>query len=259
MKRINGWASVLVGCVLVGSALTAGAAGMSGAQVAERSVEARGGLQAWRNVNTLTMSGQIEVGGTKPVKLPFILTMKRPHKSRFELRFNGQTAYQVFDGTQGWKVRPFLGRTAPEPYSPTELRSATETADLDGPLVDYAAKGNRIDLVGNDSVEGHHALQLKVTLKDHTERHVWVDASTFLETKVDGDPRMLDGRPHNVSVFYRDYRKEGGLMIPHVIETVVAGVKQAHRITIEHVTVNQAVDDALFSKPSAIPTKVAAK
>ncbi|WP_233867546.1 outer membrane lipoprotein-sorting protein [Paraburkholderia adhaesiva] len=259
MKRVTGWGSLFVAGLLAGSALTAAAAGMSGAQVADRNAEARGGLQTWRSVNTLTMTGQIDVGGTKPVQLPFTLTMKRPHKSRFELRFNGQTSYQVFDGAQGWKVRPFLGRTEPEPYSPAELHSAASTADLDGPLIDYAAKGNRIDLVGTDSIDGHRALQLKVTLKDHTERHVWVDASTFLETKVEGDPRKLDGKMHTVSVFYRDYRKEGGVMMPHVIETVVAGVKQVHRITIDKVTVNQPVDDSLFAKPLPAATRVAAK
>jgi outer membrane lipoprotein-sorting protein len=259
MKRTGRWACVLAGGLLAGSAVAAATGGMSGAQVAERNTEARGGLTAWRAVNTLTLSGQLDVGGKKPVQLPFTLTMKRPHKNRFELRFNDQTAYQVFDGTQGWKVRPVLGRSAPEPYSPAELRSATETADLDGLLIDYAAKGSRVDVVGTDTVEGHRVLQLKVTLKDHAERHVWLDASTFLETKVEGDPRKLDGRVHTVSVFYRDYRKEGGLMIPHVIETVVAGVKQTHKITIDKVTVNQAADDALFAKPQTGVARVASK
>src|SRR5262245_27194440 len=100
---------VVIAAALPSSASAAGG-GMTAAQVVERNVAARGGLQAWRAVNTMTLSGQIDVGGTKPVKVPFVMTMKRPHKSRFELNFDNQIAYQVYDGAQGGKVRPFLGR-----------------------------------------------------------------------------------------------------------------------------------------------------
>ncbi len=51
------------------------------------------------------------------VYLPFLMELKRPRKMRFELQFNGQTAVQVFDGTNGWKLRPFLNRHVVEPYT----------------------------------------------------------------------------------------------------------------------------------------------
>ncbi|WP_321858468.1 outer membrane lipoprotein-sorting protein [Burkholderia cenocepacia] len=221
----------------------------SAAQIVERNVAARGGLQAWRTVSTLTMSGLMEAGGKKNTALPFVMTMKRPHKSRFEVRFNGQTAFQVYDGAQGWKVRPFLGRDEVEPYTPAEAKSAAQSAELDGPLVDYASKGSTVQLIGSETVEGHRAYVLKVTTKERAERRVWIDAATFLELKIDGDPRVLDGRMHGVSVFFRDFRKEGGIVVPHTLETAVAGVKGTHKLTIDHVAVNQPVDDASFGKP----------
>ncbi|MDF3839580.1 outer membrane lipoprotein-sorting protein [Cupriavidus basilensis] len=251
---------------LVSLAASAGAATesapagrMTAAQIADRNVAARGGLQAWRAVNSLTMSGQIDVGGKKEVKLPFVATMKRPHKSRFELRFQEQTALQVYDGTQGWKVRPFLGRDEVEPYTPAEARVAAAAAELDGPLVDYARKGIKLELQGMESVEGHQAYRLKLTMQDRVERRLWVDATSFLEVKMDGEPRKLDGRMHNVAVYYRDYKAEGGLKIPHVMETVVEGVKKTHQMTIQQVTVNQPVDDALFAKPQLASAKVPGK
>ncbi|MBN3762241.1 outer membrane lipoprotein-sorting protein [Burkholderia sp. Ac-20365] len=246
-------------------AMAAAGGGMSAAQVVERNVAARGGLQAWRAVNTMTMSGQIDVGGTKPVKLPFVMTMKRPHKSRFELNFDNQIAFQVYDGSQGWKVRPFLGRNVAEPYTPAEAKSAAETADLDGPLVDYAAKGSQVALQGMETIEGHRAYKLLLTTRDQGQRHVWIDASSFLELKVEGDPRRMDGRMHTVAVYYRDYRREGALMMPHLLETQVTGVKQKHQMTIQRVSVNQPADDALFAKPQlpaqpqTAPARVAAR
>lgn len=238
------------------SAQTAGAAHMSAAQIVERNVAARGGLQAWHAVNTMTMSGQMEAGGTKNTRLPFTMTLKRPHKSRIEIRFNDQTAFQVYDGAQGWKVRPFLGRNEVEPYSPAEAKAAASWAELDGPLMDYAAKGTRIDVLGMEMVEGHRAYVLKLTMKDNTSRRVWIDASSFLEVKIDGDPRKLDGKPHNVAIFYRDYRKEGGLVIPHTLETAVVGARGTHKLIIDKVTLNPQADDTLFAKPQVTAAKV---
>ncbi|HEX7909059.1 MAG TPA: outer membrane lipoprotein-sorting protein [Paraburkholderia sp.] len=232
-----------------GTAQAAAASHLSATQIVEHNVAARGGLQAWHAVNTITMSGQLEAGGTKNTKLPFTMTMKRPNKSRFEVRFNEQTAFQVYDGAQGWKVRPFLGRNEVEAYTPTEAKSAAASADLEGPLMDYASKGSRVEALGMESVEGHRAYVLKLTTKDNTSRRIWIDASSFLELKIDGEPRKLDGRMHNVAIFYRDYKKENGLVIPHTLETVVSGVSPSHKLTIEHVTVNPTMDDALFAKP----------
>ena len=243
------------------SAQTAGAAHMSAAhmsaaQIVERNVAARGGLQAWHAVNTMTMTGQLEAGGTKNTKLPFTMTLKRPRKSRIEVRFNDQTAFQVYDGAQGWKVRPFLGRNEVEPYSPAEAKAADAWAELDGPLMNYAAKGTRIDVLGMEMIESHRAYVLKLTTKDNTSRRVWIDASSFLEVKIDGDPRKLDGKMHNVAIFYRDYRKEGGLVMPHTLETAVVGARGTHKLFIEKVTLNSQVDDSLFAKPQIAVAKV---
>ena len=102
---------------------------------------------------------------------------------------------------------------------------------------------------GTEDVEGHRAYKLMLTLKNGDKQHLWVDATTFLELKTDGEPRMLDGKLRNVSIFYRVYKKENGLNMPHVLETVVEGSPQPHKMTIEHVAVNQSMESALFAKP----------
>jgi hypothetical protein len=95
-----------------------------------------------------------------------------------------------------------------------------------------------------------------------------VDAQTFLETKIEGQPRRLDGVYHPVEVYYRDYRNVNGLEIPFVLETRVLPVAKTamglrdtpvppERTLIEKVVINPKFDAGLFSKP-AIPTKSAA-
>jgi len=259
--------------------------GLSAAQVVEKNVAARGGLSAWRAVRTLSFQGKLGAGGNQraalpvpitdnprgagPVlprrsaeeaQLPFLMRLERGRKMRIELQFNGQTAVQVFDGTQGWKLRPFLNRNAAEPYTAAEMKKASLQSDLDGPLIDYAVKGTRIELVGREQVEGHEAYKLRLILKDGQSMHVWIDSKTFLETKMEGQPRRLDGTDHPVEVYFRDYRAVQGLQIPFVLETRVLPVVQTavglkdtpvpvERIALEQVEVNPALDEVLFSKP----------
>lgn len=246
-----GLVSLAASAVISTDAVAAGT--MTAAQIADRNVAARGGLEAWRAVQTLDMVGKLEAGGKNNTELPFEMRLKRPHMSRLEIRFGEQTAVQVYDGAQGWKLRPFLGRDDVEPYTAEESRAAANWAELDGLLVDYARKGTKVELLGSEAVEGHNAYKLKLTLKSGEQRRLWIDAAKFLELKIDGDPRKIDGRLRNVAVYYRDYKVQNGLTVPYVLETVVEGVKQSHKMSIERVAVNQPLPDNLFAKP-ALPS-----
>ena len=248
------------------------AANLTAEQVVEKNIAARGGLSAWHAVQTLSMSGKMQAGGNdqqasslrvpgavaasavpkqrpaEQVWLTFRKEMKRPHKSRFELDFRGEPAVQVFDGTNGWRLRPFLNRHQVEPYTPDQLKDASRELDLDGPLVDYAAKGTKIAVEGVEKVEGQDNYRLKLTFKSGESLKVWVNAQTFLETKIEGLPRRLDGKMHTVEVYYRDYKPVSGLMMPYLLETVTQGVKQTEKTEIEKITVNPKLDDTRFAK-----------
>lgn len=263
---------------------------LSANEVVDKNVAARGGLPAWRAVQSMMLTGKLGVGGNqratlsvpipralkesgdsvqglrqRPVdemQLPFVLKLKRPEKMRLELEFKGQTAVQTFDGTHGWKLRPFLNRPDAEPYSQEEMKIASRQAgaELDGYLIDYAAKGTAINVDGTERVEGRDTYKLKLTLKGGDVIHVWVDAETFLEAKVEGQPRRLDGVYHPVEVYYRDYRPVNGLQIPFVLETRVLPVTKTatglrdtpvppEKIIIDTVAVNPKLEDSQFSKP----------
>lgn len=250
--------------------------------IVKKNLAARGGLEKWRAIKSMTMSGQMDAGKIrsaddvrasmqpqasavsarravikklksadpedKTVRLPYVMEVERPRKMRLEITFQGQTAVQVYDGTHGWKLRPFLGRHEVETYTADELKLASEQQELDGPLIDYARKGNQVELEGTEPVEGRDAYKIKVTLKDGQVRHVWLDKDNYLDVKVDGTRRM-DGKPRAVSTYLRDYKSVNGLMIPHVMETSVEGVSGSEKIVVEKVAINTPIDDARFGKP----------
>jgi outer membrane lipoprotein-sorting protein len=223
---------------------------LTAAQIADKNVAARGGLAAWRAVQSIKMTGLMDVGGKANTQLPFTLQMKRPNKQRLAIEFAGQTSVQVFDGTSGWKLRPFLNRPDPEPFSADELSKTADGPGLDGPLIDYAAKGSKIELEGTETVEDKATYRLKLTTKQGHASHIWIDGTTFLEAKIEGNPRRLDGKMHPVETYLRDYRSVEGLMIPYISETRVQGVRASRRMTVENVALNLSLADALFAKPA---------
>src|SRR4029077_11706510 len=163
---------VCVSLWMIGAANPQAPASLTAAQIIEKNVSAKGGLQAWRAVQTMSFSGKMEAGGKSKAQLPLVLEKKRPRKTRVELVFANDTAVQVYDGINGWKLRPFLGRRDVEPYSPEELKSAAFESELDGPLVDYAAKGNKVELEGVEKVEGNNAYKLRLTMKGGQVQHI---------------------------------------------------------------------------------------
>jgi hypothetical protein len=134
---------------------------------------------------------------------------------------------------------------------------AADDAELDGPLIDYARKGERLELAGTETVEGRKAYKLRLTRADGRTANVWVDATTFLEVKMDGEPHRLDRRLHHVSVFYRDFKSVQGLQVPMTLETVVDGGGAPRRISFQSVAVNAPLPDTLFARPQPAPVKQA--
>ena len=297
-RRICG-CLILAACVAEAAAAAPAQPKLSAAEVITKNVAARGGLEAWRAVQTMSLSGKTGAGGNQratlrvptqaqatvvaqksdqaevptrrveEVYLPFLMELARPRKMRFELQVAGQTALQVYDGVNGWKLRPYLNRLDVEPYTADEMKAASMETELDGPLVDYAAKGTRIESDGIEKVEDRDTYKLKLTLKSGDVKHVWVDAQTFLEAKIEGQPRRLDGIYHPVEIYYRDYRNVNGLEVPFVLETRVLPVAKTamglrdtpvppEKTLIEKVVINPKFDAGLFSKP-ATPTKSAAR
>jgi len=245
--------SVCMSLAMIGAASPQAPANLTAAQIVDKNVSAKGGLQAWKAVQSISFSGKMDAGGKAKVQLPFVLEKKRPRKTRVELVFENDTAVQVYDGANGWKLRPFLGRRDVEPYSPEELKAAAFESDLDGPLVDYTTKGNLVELEGVEKVEGHDAYKLKLTMKGGLVQHIWVDAETFLEVKLEGTPRRMDGKMRPVWIYLRDYKNVNGLMLPYVTETAVEGNRETHKMYVENVVVNPKLEDSLFTKPSAQP------
>lgn len=223
---------------------------LSAQQIVAKNAAARGGLEAWRKVQTMVWLGHIESARASLPSVLFTLSQERPNKMRFEISAMRERTLRVFDGTHGWKLRPAQGRAEVQPYTPDEVRFAQSGPGLDGPLIDSAEKGSALSIVGIDQIEKHEAYHLIVRTAAGESQHVWVDTKTFLDIRYDRPAGGPAGASRTVSVVYRDYRATDGLMIPSIIETGVAPGVPPDRMVIERVVLNPSLSDQTFRNPA---------
>lgn len=216
-------------------------------ELVEKNIKARGGLDKIKAVKSVKMYGKMKMG---PMEAPFIIVNSRPNKIRTDFTIQGMTGTQAFDGTTGWSVMPFMGKKDAEKMSEDELKAVADDADIDGPLVDYKAKGNKLELLGKEDVQGAPAYKIKVTRKNGVERTVYLDADTYLEVKADSK-RKIQGQEMEGETIIGDYKAVEGVMYPHSMESKIKGKEGVGQtITIEKIAVNPQLDANTFSMPA---------
>jgi hypothetical protein len=225
------------------------------AEVIDRNVAARGGLDAWRKVTTMVWLGHLERGGrTDGPHIPFVMQLQRPNRTRFEIKEQYNQFTRVFDGAHGWKVRPGNnGQPDAKSFSKEEVDFARDEFAIDGPLIDYASKGVEATLDGIDMIDGHKAYRLSLKLASGSPRKVWIDVDTNLEIRYDrpATSPLAPGAP--VSVYYGGYDTVESLRIPHSLMVSAGPTTTAReagdRLVIDRMIVNPKLDDQAFLPP----------
>jgi hypothetical protein len=237
----------LVVGVLVGFAALAGA--QTADEIVAKTVAAQG-LDKLKPVQSMRVTGTMSItppGGTA-IEGAIIIEVKRPAKTRMTLTIMGMENAQGYDGQTGWSLMPIQGKAAAEPATPDELKDLIEQADMDGTLVDYKAKGHKVELVGKDSVQGTDAYKLKVTLKNGDVQFQYIDAEHFLPLKMESS-RVVNGTEMNTETFVGDYKSVNGVLMPHSVEAHVMGAIQ--KVVVQKVELDVPLDDARFKMPAA--------
>ena len=251
------WARSVVGGLLLGLsalALAQPAAVDSGATVAkilERNAQARGGLDTWQKIQSMVWIGHVDVANRPDRRLPFMLEQKRPGSSRFEIVSGTQKSVRVFNGQDGWKARS-NGLSKPElvAFTDEELRFAHDAPVIQGPLMDYVSKGFKVRLVGDDVEDGRKQLVLSAAIPNGVENRVWLDAETYLESRLDRVFQKANGQMAQTTVRYLDYHNFEGLQMPVTIETgAEPGAGMGSRLVIEKVGLNPELGDDVFDRP----------
>jgi outer membrane lipoprotein-sorting protein len=208
---------------------------------------ARGGLARIHALRSERVSGTISFGSE--ASGPFTVELKRPMKMHMTLAVQNQTMIRVFDGTQGWSNNPFAGKLNPEPMVEEDLKNISEEADFDGPLIDYAKKSNKVELVGKDKVEDTEVWRIRLTTKSGDVRYYLFDAKTFLLLKWEGK-RRADGKDYPIESYFHDYRDVGGLKFSFEIDSGSSATDLTQKLVIDNIELNVNFPDSDFVKPA---------
>ena len=154
-------------------------------EIVKKALEARGGIDKIKAVRSERISGRISF--SQGIEGTVVLELKRPHQLHSEIIVEGQKILRVYDGkSAGWTINPFMENKDVQPMPEEELKGMPEEADMDGPLVDYKAKGTQIQLIGKEDLDGKAVYRLKLTDKNGDVRSYLIDGSTFLTVKWEG-------------------------------------------------------------------------
>lgn len=235
---------LLAGLVL----FTMPAAAQTAEEIITKYIKTVGGPEKIQAVKTLRRAGKFTGGGG--FEAAILEENKRSNMVRQEFSLQGMTQINAYDGKTGWKIEPWQGKKDVETLGEEEMKQIVEDSDFDGPLVNYQQKGNKIEFVGMEPVEGTDAFKLKVTLANGDVRYYYMDTDYYVPIKID-TKRMIRGAEREYETSLGDYKEVAGWYLPHSLEVNAKGSQNKQKVTYEKIEANVAIDDSRFHIPPA--------
>ena len=226
--------------------LAVSASAQTADEIVAKYIKAVGGMEKIQAVKTLRRSGKIIAGGG--FEIATVQENKRPNMFRQEIILQGMTGVTAYNGKTGWKVEPFQGKKDPEALAEDETKQAVEGSDFDGPLVNYQQKGNKIEYVGMEPVEGTDAYKLKVTLANGEIRFYYMDTDYFVPIKIEAKV-IIRGAEIETETSLSDYKEVNGWYLPYSIESGRKGAQGKGKIAYDKIEANVPIDDSRFVAP----------
>jgi len=209
-------------------------------EVVNKHIEAVGGAEAWKKVNSMVTEGTMQIQGAD---IGVNLTVVNGKGSRQDISAMGMNGYQIITPTEGWNFMPFQGQKAAEPVTADDLKTSQDQLDIQGSLMDYKAKGHTLEYIGTEDIEGVEAIKLKETLKGGKIQTIYLDPKTYYITRV-VTKQKANGKEFDVTTNLSNYQKlPEGIVVPMSVQLPFG------ELTVTKVEINKPIDEKIF-KPS---------
>jgi hypothetical protein len=210
-------------------------------EIIAKHIEAIGGKGKLSGITSVRMENTMQVMGNEVPNTTVIVNGKG---LRNESEFNGQKIVQVYTDKGGWGINPMTGATEPQ-VLPEEQYKAGRDQIYVVPFLNYAARGDKAELVGQEKLGTANAYKIKLTAKDSTATTYYLDPATYyiLQTVRSGE---MMGQQMDVTTSYSDYKKtDYGWVVPQTMEVSFGG-QFSMTAKVNKVEVNPTVDAAVF-------------
>lgn len=210
-------------------------------EVINNHITAMGGKDKLAALKSVRMECNLSMMGQE---LPMVITRAQGIGQRVDLSIMGTENYIIATPTAGWMYMPIQGQSEAQPMPEEMLKATKDQLDLQGPLFNYKEKGNTVELVGKEKIDGADAFKLKVTDKGGKVSHLFIDANTFYHVKSVLSTNV-NGEDMEISVTQSNFKKTAdGYVFPWTIGNSAQG-----DMNVTKLDVNLPVDEKLF-KPT---------
>lgn len=227
-------------------------------EVIQKYIDARGGKDKLDSVKSIYMEGSREMMGNEVT----VKVIKEKDKlSRTEFEMGSTNGFTLITDKEAWRFIPMRSQS-PEKLSPEETAGMQTELDIEGPLVDYAAKGNKAELLGKDTLDGNPNFKIKLTTGAGKEITFWIDAQTYLLTQTSqkgagifgGGRRNGDNNnnaskaPGDLITIYKDYSPVNGIQFAHTIDIKMSNNngRAGGSTTFDKIEINGPVDPKYY-------------
>lgn len=201
---------------------------------------ARGGVERWRSVRSLELSGRFQSFSQDEM---FTARWARPGLYRFESVQQKRPLLYGRDVKGSWCQVGLYQHDWPRRVQGRDDTQIARDAELEPGLLDYRAKGHQAELAGRGEVDGEPTVMVKLTRADGLVETWHLDLETHLEVAVDS--QVFDytqtGDPVARRSYFSDFRRVDGIVLPFQVDA-------EYKARYTSLTVQSAKVDATFSE-----------
>ena len=210
-------------------------------EIIAKHIDATGGKDKLAAINSIRLENTMNVMDNDAASTTIVLNGKG---YRSESDFGGQKLIQVVTDKGGWAVNPFGGSAEPAAMPDDQYKAGVSQLFI-VPFLNYAARGEKAELLGKEKVGNVDAYKLKLTSKDNVASTYYIDPATYYIVQ---SVRSADmgGQMVNVTTSFSDFKKSDyGWVVPQSTQ-VNFGDQFSMTAKVKKMEINVPVDAAVF-------------
>lgn len=206
-------------------------------EVIANHVAATGGADNWKKVQSMKITGHVEVQG---IEISFSQQAVNGKGMRIDAEFQGMQIIEIITPTKSWSQNPFGGKTSLEPNSDDEHKQRVDQLDIQNEFVDWKEKGSSVELLGKDEEDGNEYFKVRLTTKTGNTTVYFIDTKTYLIYKSKRTSKM-QGQEVELETKLFDYKQLPiGIKVPHKTD------QMGQVLVFEKIEVNTPLAESLF-------------
>lgn len=210
-------------------------------EIITKHIDAIGGKEKLSAINSVRMENSLSFAGGESSGYVVILNGKG---MRNESDFNGEKVVQVYTDKSGWTINPFVGVSEPQAMADPQYKSGVDQIYI-VPFLNYAARGDKAELVGRENVGSVNAYKVKVTSKDNMSVTYFFDPTTYYVIKTVRPVDMGGQTVDLVTTFSGHKKTDYGWVTAETMDLDFGG-QFSMTTKVKKAEVNAPVDAAMF-------------